>query len=158
MKTNLTLLLTVVLPLVRSLGTALGADVITTVVQSLDGPNWRLATDSKNVGCAEKWFAASRAEAIPTRVPWIIQDAFPGYHGVAWYWREFVAPANPHARGRFLLRFWAVDYKAEVWLNGQPVGSHEGGETPFTLDVTEAMKAAQTNSLAVRVVNPAHER
>ena len=158
MKTNLTLLLTVVLPLVRSLGTALGADVIPTVVQSLDGPNWRLATDSKNVGCDEKWFAAPRAEAVPTQVPWIIQDAFPGYHGVAWYWREFVAPANPHARGRFLLRFWAVDYKAEVWLNGQPVGSHEGGETPFTLDVTEALKAGQTNSLAVRVVNPAHER
>jgi len=27
-------------------------------------------------------------------VPWIIQDAFPGYHGVAWYWKEFEAPAN----------------------------------------------------------------
>ena len=58
------------------------------------------------------------AEAKETEVPWIIQDAFPGYHGVAWYWRDFQAPANPHAHGRYLLRFWAVDYKADVWLNG----------------------------------------
>ena len=61
-------------------------------------------------------------------MPWIIQEAFPGYHGVAWYWRDFNAPANPHAGGRYLLRFWAVDYLAEVWLNGVHVGGHEGGE------------------------------
>lgn len=58
-------------------------------------------------------------------------DTFPGYHGVAWYWRDFAAPANPHQDGRYWLRFWAVDYKADVWLNGVPVGGHEGGETPF---------------------------
>ena len=52
-----------------------------------------------------------RPEAKRTKVPWIIQDAFPGYHGVAWYWRDFAAPANPHAGGRYLLRFWAVDYR-----------------------------------------------
>ena len=99
-----------------------------------------------------------RSESVPTRVPWIIQDAFPAYHGVAWYWREFVAPTNPHPQGRYLLRFWAVDYRADVWLNGQSVGGHESGETPFTLDVTDAVKPGATNLLAVRVVNPANER
>jgi hypothetical protein len=64
---------------------------------------------------------------VATKVPWIIQDAFPGYHGVAWYWRDFVAPTNPHPQGRGLLRFWAVDYKAEVWLNGQPAGGVDTG-------------------------------
>ena len=49
-------------------------------------------------------------------VAWIIQDAFPGYHGVAWYWKEFEAPAVPEPGGRMLLRFWQVDYKADVWL------------------------------------------
>jgi hypothetical protein len=55
------------------------------------------------------------------------------------------------------LRFGAVDYLAEVWLNGTPVGGHEGGETPFTLDVTDAVRPGQTNLLAVRVLNPTHE-
>ena len=84
-------------------------------------------------------------------------DAFPGYHGVAWY-SHFRAPLNCRAGGRYLLRFWAVDYLAEVWLNGKPVGGHEGGETPFVLDVTEALRGGEKNLLAVRVLNPTHER
>ena len=108
-------------------------------VISLDG-RWLLATDPANQGVEQAWFKQPVAEAQETAVPWIIQDAFPGYHGVAWYWRDFQAPANPHAQGRYLLRFWAVDYKADVWLNGIPVGSHEGGETPFTLDVTDSIR------------------
>ena len=129
----------------------------TTRVISLDGDGWLLAVDPQNVGRAEAWFRAPRPDAKPAKVPWIIQDAFPGYHGLAWYWREFTAPANPHAEGRWLLRFWAVDYKAEVWLNGTRVGEHEGGETPFTLDVTDALKPRAANRLAVRVLNPTHE-
>ncbi|NQT14588.1 MAG: glycoside hydrolase family 2, partial [Planctomycetes bacterium] len=125
-------------------------------VTSLDG-QWLLATDPENVGRERQWHAVPRPEAKPAKVPWIIQDTFPGYHGVAWYWREFAAPANAHAGGRYLLRFWAVDYLAEVWLNGARVGGHEGGETPFVLDVTDAVKPQEENLLAVRVLNPTNE-
>ena len=158
MKPRHPLLLSMLLLTAHTLSAAAPLAASTTIVQSLDGPDWRLATDPKNAGRSEHWFEAPRTNAVQTRVPWIIQDAFPGYHGVAWYWRSFAAPANPHPQGRFLLRFWAVDYTAQVWLNGQSAGQHEGGETPFTLDVTEFLKPGQTNSLAVRVVNPAHER
>ena len=41
---------------------------------------------------------------------------------------------------------------------GQRVGDHEGGETPFVLDVTDAIRAGARNLLAVRVLNPTHER
>ncbi len=123
------------------------------LVQSLDG-NWLLATDPGNEGREQQWFKAPRPEAVPAKVPWIIQEFFPGYHGVAWYWRDFVSPANPHSHGRALLRFWGVDFAAEVWLNGVSVGRHEGGETPFVLDVTDSLKADVTNRLAVRVLNP----
>ena len=128
----------------------------TTQTISLDG-SWLLATDPQNAGREQKWFESPRPEAKPTRVPWIIQEAFPGYHGVAWYWRDFDAPANPHPQGRTLLRFWAVDYLAEVWLNGVKVGGHEGGEGVFVLDVTDAVKPGQKNRLAVRVLNPTNE-
>ncbi|MCX5759584.1 MAG: glycoside hydrolase family 2, partial [Candidatus Hydrogenedentes bacterium] len=126
-------------------------------VFSLDG-EWLLATDPRNEGIAGAWFQSARPEAVKTRVPWIIQDAFPSYHGLAWYWKTFVAPANSHAQGRYWLRFWAADYKAEVWVNGRPVGGHEGGETPFTLDVTDAIQPNVTNLVAVRLLNPSHER
>ena len=100
----------------------------------------------------------SPREAKPTPVPWVIQNIFPDYHGVAWYWRSFQPPTNPHRNGRYLLKFEAVDYFAQVWVNGSKVGEHEIGETPFTFDVTDAIRLGQRNLLAVRVLNPSQSR
>lgn len=122
---------------------------------SLDG-QWSLAIDPGNVGVGDAWWTAPRPEAKSTQVPWIIQDAFPGYHGVAWYWKEFDGPTDPHKDGRTLLRFWQVDYKCDVWLNDMAIGSHEGGESVFVFDVTGIVKPGQKNRLAVRVLNPTH--
>ncbi|MCA9433457.1 MAG: glycoside hydrolase family 2, partial [Candidatus Omnitrophica bacterium] len=123
-------------------------------VVSLDGDDWLLATDPDNIGINQKWWLAPQETAVQCKVPWIIQDPFPGYHGVAWYWKRFDAPENPHLGGRTLLHFEAVDYKADVWVNDVGVGSHEGGEAPFDLDITEALNEDGQNILAVRVLNP----
>ena len=130
-----------------------GAATPAGLVVSLEG-TWSLATDPQNVGREQQWWEKPTTGARPAKVPWIIQDAFPGYHGVAWYWRDFTAPANPHRGGRYLLRFWAVDYQAEVWLGGTKVGQHEDGESPFVLDVTGQVRPGAANRLAVRVLNP----
>ena len=127
-------------------------------VVSLEGNDWVVAADPKNAGREEAWWKGPVAGAKPVRVPGIMQEALPGYHGVAWYWREFIAPENSYAGGRCLLRFDAVDYLAQVWVNDMPVGGHEGGETPFTLDITGAVKPGLTNRLAVRVLNPTAQR
>ncbi len=140
--------------IVAATSCCIAAHATTTV--SLDG-EWLLATDPQNVGREGQWWTAPRREAKRTKVPWIIQDAFPGYHAVAWYWKEFEAPASQIAGGRTLLRFWQVDYKADVWLNDKAVGSHEGGESPFVFDVTGVIVPGGTNRLAVRVLNPTHE-
>jgi len=123
----------------------------------LDGGDWRIAPDPANAGRDARWFDAPRAEAVAAAVPGILQIPLPGYHGVAWYWRTFDAPPHPDTAGRYLLRFNAVDYYAEVWINGTLAGKHEGGETPFTLDVTEAVKSEGSNLLAVRVLNPTEQ-
>jgi hypothetical protein len=155
--TRLVLFAFVALSPVLSATVAVAGKPTASSVHSLDGDGWRIAIDPKNEGREAKWYAATRPEAKPAKAPWIIQDPFPGYHGVAWYWREFNAPPNPLPAGRTLLRFWAVDYAAEAWLNGQRVGAHEGGETPFVLDVTDAIHPGAKNLLAVRVLNPTHE-
>lgn len=118
---------------------------------------WSLAIDPGNVGREEHWYTAPRPEAIPTRLPGVMQQHYPDYHGVAWYWLDFSAPLNPHTGGRCLLRFQAVDHLAEVWLNGCRIGSHAGLEDPFTLDVTSAIALGSENRLAVRVLNPTEE-
>ena len=134
-----------------------GSELMHTKILPLDGTDWLIAIDAKNQGRKQKWFEAAVKDATPAKVPWVIQGPFPHYHGVAWNWRDFVAPVNPHPNGRYLLRFHLVDYLAEVWLNGTRVGSHEGGEEPFVLDATAAVKPNGGNRLAVRVLNPTHE-
>jgi hypothetical protein len=128
-----------------------------TKVFSLDGWDWQLSLDPGNDGRNRGWTKTPANNAKPVRVPWVIQDAFPDYHGVAWYWREFHAPAHSQPDGRYVLRFHAVDYLGEVWVNGNRLGVHEGGEEPFVLDATAAIRPEQMNRIAVRVLNPTHE-
>ncbi len=122
---------------------------------TLDGDaEWRVAVDPNNTGREEKWWQQARPEAKPVRVPGVYQEVWPGCHGVAWYWRDVTVPVNPQADGRYVLRFWQVDYLADVWVNGVHVGRHEGGEEVFSFDVTEAAKPGAVNHIAVRVLCP----
>ena len=61
------------------------------------------------------------------KVPWILQDVFPAYHGVVWYWHDFLSPKNVYPSGRTLLRFESIDYMGEVWLNDVYMGRYESG-------------------------------
>jgi beta-galactosidase/beta-glucuronidase len=65
--------------------------------------------------------------------PWqskLAEQCNPDYCGVAWYRRTFDVPKEWQGK-RVFLRFGAVDYRADVWLNGQKLGSHEGGYSPL---------------------------
>ena len=119
---------------------------------------WKLARDPANEGKRLKWQETPPAsDARPAPVPGIIQQVFPGYHGVAWYWTTFPTPSAA-APGTFhAVRFEEVDYFAEVWLNGAFLGSHEGAEFPFELKCDGALHAEGTNLLVARVINPIEE-
>jgi beta-galactosidase len=65
-----------------------------------------------------------------------------------WYRRTF--EAAPQAGKRTRLNFEAVDYQCKVWINDKEVGSHTGGNLPFSFDITDALKSGP-NILTVRV-------
>jgi beta-galactosidase/beta-glucuronidase len=69
-----------------------------------------------------------------------------------WYRRTFAASSQRGAR--MLLHFGAVDWRAEVFVNGKSVGKHEGGYDPFTFDITDALKPGSRQELAVAVWDP----
>lgn len=69
------------------------------------------------------------------------------------YRKDFTVPSSWKGK-RILLHFGAVDWKADVWVNGIKVGSHTGGYTPFSFDVTEALYAKGENTLTVKVWDP----
>jgi len=64
-----------------------------------------------------------------------------------WYRRTFTIPEDWSGK-RIILHFGAVDYLAHVWVNGKLLGSHRGGYSPFSFDVTDALGAG-TNVLTV---------
>jgi hypothetical protein len=66
------------------------------------------------------------------------------------YHRNLIIP-KPWAGRRIRLRAEAIYSSCEVWLNGQRVGSHDGGATPFELDLSEAAKPGGPNDLCLRV-------
>ncbi len=125
-------------------------------VQSLDG-TWQILFDPENVGHAGNWhreevFSASsdrRDIAVPSCWEQIEGD----YEGVAFYRRKFKVPAN-WAGQAIRLQFDAVNYLTEVWLNGEVVGFHEGGFTPFEFRLDGLLRIGQENTLTLRVVGP----
>lgn len=121
-------------------------------VVSLNG-DWNFVVDPQ--GSLQVTDLASRPNIVPTRVPSSWQAQFPelrDYAGVAWYFRavtlEALAPDQV-----VVIRFGAVDYLADVFVNEQKAGSHEGGYLPFEFDVTALVKPGE-NQVAVRVVDP----
>ena len=67
-----------------------------------------------------------------------------------WYERTFTLPKDWNGK-HVLLHFGAVDWKAEVWVNGTKVGEHTGGYAPFSLDITSALKKKGPQTLRVKV-------
>jgi hypothetical protein len=116
----------------------------------LDGA-WRFVPDP------ERLFSVETLPAVgdPIQVPgvWEAQVDRPARIITAWYRREVEIPAD-WAGFCALFRFGAVMYACSVWLNGQHLGDHEGGYTPFVLDGGHAMRPGASNELLVRVVNP----
>ena len=113
---------------------------------------WHLAFDPAGEGIVDGWATGAwprdRAEAI--QVPAIWERTHPDAEGVGFYRTVFTVPS--HWAQRVLhLRFAGASYRAEVWLNGRFLGSHEGSYTPFWFDVTEAARLGDENELVVRV-------
>lgn len=89
-----------------------------------------------------------------------------GFHRACWYEREFEyekptekpgeknlvekKPCGDKKPGRVILHFGAVDYLARVWVNNMLAIEHEGGHTPFSVDITMLLSENSTQRITVR--------
>ena len=76
-----------------------------------------------------------------------------GENNELWYKRSFAVPANWKNKD-VVLNFGAVDWKADVFVNDILIGSHQGGFTPFSFNITPYLTGKSNQKLVVRVWDP----
>lgn len=128
---------------------------------SLDGA-WSFSYDDDDTGLRDAWSQPGSSDRFTRQiiVPFPPESAASGIgdprpHPIVWYRREVTAAELPLGRqtasSRVLLHFGALDYRADVWVDGHHVGDHTGGQTPFTLDITHALnEQAASHAIVVR--------
>ena len=95
-------------------------------------------------------------------VPYPVESALSGVkkqvpeNNNLWYRRTFTVP-DGWSDQRVLLHFGAVDWKTRVWVNGKPVGTHQGGYDGFSFDITDALNAGGEQQITVSVWDPTDE-
>ncbi len=134
--------------------------------QALDG-DWGFVLDPFEEGLRQRWFDYDARpipewdmprdydfspdwSQVPVPASWnVIETELFHYEGAAWYWRDLDIDV-PADGERCVLRVGAANYLARVFLNGQLLGMHKGGSTPFFVDLTPAVHADR-NRLLIEV-------
>jgi len=115
---------------------------------------WKFKKDSLHVGEKEQWYNGLkdyRSIAVPGS--WNEQFADSrDYLDYSWYETETYVPASWKGQSIFI-RVGSAVYIARVWINGIPVGEHEGGHVPFAFEVNSAIKWNAKNRISIRIEN-----
>ena len=92
-------------------------------------------------------------------VPFAIESSLSGVQKTflptdkLWYQREFTLDPSWKNKST-ILHFGAVDYECQVWVNNRLVGTHKGGNNPFSFDITKYLKKSGPQSIEVAVIDP----
>jgi hypothetical protein len=120
---------------------------------------WEFRFDPEDRGLREQWWQPAASYDRQITVPFCWESKLSGIRKVAgagetpdrigWYRRHVTIPAEFQGK-RVWLRFGAVDWRADVWVNGKQAGQHEGGYTPFEFDITDLARAGRPATVVVR--------
>ena len=121
--------------------------------ENLNG-TWDFSFDDGNIGEREKWYSDFKAER-KICVPFTYETVLSGIgdetcHENVWYHRVIQVDAEKLKGNRYVLHFEGSDFVTKVWVNGRFAGSHRGGYTRFSFDVTQLLQDGQ-NDLTVKV-------
>ena len=131
---------------------------------SLDG-TWRAIVDPYEIGTGMRFYENAKPKSPRELVEYDFDVSavlnVPGdwnsqrpelffYEGSIWYKKSF--PYHKRNHFRVFVYFGAANYRASVYLNGQKLGDHEGGFTPFNFEATDQIREGE-NFLVVEVNN-----
>ena len=121
--------------------------------ENLNG-TWDFRFDDENVGERQRWYRDLVADRTIT-VPFTYETPASGIgdygkHENIWYARTVSVDGAKLEENRYMLHFEGCDYVTKVWVNGQYAGSHQGGYTRFSFDLTDHLYDGE-NLLVVKV-------
>jgi beta-glucuronidase len=115
---------------------------------------WKFKVDSADIGEKSKWYDGlngTRQIAVPGS--W--NDQFTDLHNylsASWYETSTFIPSSWRGQDIYI-RVGSAVYNAKLWINGRPVGMHEGGFVPFAFDISDDVKWNEENRIVIRVEN-----
>lgn len=120
---------------------------------------WGFEFDDNNIGIEEKWFETPDFKQ-QINVPFTYQCELSeiniqDFHDIVWYSNSFKLTEEMNKK-KIILHFGAVDYKTDVWVNGQHLITHVGGHTPFSVDLTSVI-LKDKNQIVLRVEDSSHD-
>ncbi len=114
---------------------------------------WQFEFDSLDEGITKKWNEGKAAFAHKINVPFPWGSPLSGVKDkadIAWYKREITISPEWKDKRTFIT-IGASDWETTVWLEGNLVGSHQGGYTPFSFELTDYIRYGEPQKLVVRV-------
>ena len=121
---------------------------------------WKCKPDPKNIGLKSEWFTPqnykdSDVNLLDIEIPGSFNSlvGFEVYEGVFWHFYSFnLDSAKIKDKLDYYVRFKGSSYNTKVWVNGEYLGEHDGGFTPFQFKIKESLKTSK-NLIAVRTDN-----
>lgn len=115
---------------------------------------WKFKKDSLGNGEKEQWYNGlkeNRSIAVPGSWNEQFED-MRDYLDLAWYEKETYIP-NGWKGQRIFIRVGSANYAAKIWINGVPLGKHEGGHLPFAFEITPLVKWDSDNRITIQIEN-----
>jgi hypothetical protein len=120
--------------------------------QNLNG-QWKFEFDADDKGLTEKWENGMKTFTKEITVPFPWGSELSGLEDeadIGWYQRNITVPAAWQGKRTFVT-IGASDWETRVWLDGQYLGVHRGGYTPFSFELTEHLQYGKPQKLIIRV-------
>lgn len=120
---------------------------------------WDFDFDDNIVGIKEKWFKKHNySKKIIVPFPYqssLSEISDRSCHDHVWYHTafEYTNPKNQ----KVILHFGAIDYQSRIYLNGKLIGSHTGGSTSFSIDITTHIVEGEKQDLTIYVYDPSYD-
>jgi beta-glucuronidase len=115
---------------------------------------WKFKKDTLGMGEKEGWYNGlkdSRSIAVPGSWNDQFNDSH-NYLNLAWYETETYIPSGWKSE-KIFIRVGAATYAAKLWINGVPLGQHEGGQIPFSFEISSLVKWDSSNRISIQIEN-----